>query len=273
MDALSQLGDQVRMFLDQHVPPVAMVTSAITAVVIGLGLSVLGAKLARFAMTAVFALGGAAVGALISGEWAVSVPLSMLVGGGFAGVIGFFFHRLWIGLITALLFAGIIGGGVGLRSLAPMLADYEQMPAIVQTTASSGFSIPDPDTQADYLNPEFRRWAQGFWSYAQGQDLRIQEKLSLVTVGAALVGFLLGALAVRFTLILVTAILGTAMVTSGLAALAQQYQPDLVQASIDHPQIGALAWGIFLVGSLVVQTLLTSSDKSSRAPTTKVKSR
>jgi hypothetical protein len=273
MDALSQLGDQVRMFLDQHVPPVAMVTSAITAVVIGLGLSVLGAKLARFAMTAVFALGGAAVGALISREWAVSVPLSMLVSGGFAGVIGFFFHRLWIGLITALLFAGIIGGGVGLRSLAPMLADYEQMPAIVQTTGNGGFTIPDPETQADYLNPEFRRWAQGFWSYAKGQDLRIQEKLSLLTVGAALVGFLLGALAVRFTLILVTAILGTAMVTSGLAALAQQYQPDLVQASIDHPQIGALACGIFLVGSLVVQTLLTSSDKSSRTATAKVKPR
>lgn len=262
METLSQVRDQLNVLFQQHVPPVALVSTAVTFIVIGLGMSVLGAKLARFAMTTAFALAGAVGGTLISQNWSVSAPVSILLTCITGGVIGFFFHRLWIGVATAGLFAAVAGGGFGVQSLLPSLSSYERMPSIVQMPETKGFSVPDLQTQKSYLNPEFPRWAQGFWDYAKAQDPKVAEKLSLVTAAAALVGFLVGALAVRFTLIVITALLGTAMVTSGVFALAQQYQPALVQSGFDRPQIGLLAWGVFLLGSLILQTLVTRSDKS-----------
>ena len=73
----------------------------------------------------------------------------------------------------------------------------------------------------------------------------------------------MGLLAVRWALILSTSLLGTSLVTTGLATLLTQSVPDSYQAFQNNPKLVGIGIGAFLATSLVLQTMLsrrTSSD-------------
>ena len=272
MDTLSQFSDQLRMLIEHHMPAEAAVPLA-TAVPIGmiaagLGTAVLGAKLTRSGITMFFfllgAVGGAALGEHM--EIGLSPLLTGAIGGVLTAILGFAMHRLWVGLMTCVLLGVLAGGGLSYHSVLPQLESYRQMPPLT-TRSTADFTTPDPEMQKSNLNPKFEQWARGFWDHATTRDTTLERNLSVVTAAAAVFGLMLGLLAPRFTLIAVTSVMGTAMLTFGATALIQQWHPKLYEAAVYHPRAAGAACCTFLLGSLILQVLLTRPDKPRSAAT------
>ena len=266
MNNLERLTEQARVFAEHHIPTEAMVPVAlavpIVMIVVGLVVAVLGAKLARPCLTTAFGVSGAIIGGISAQAMGVSVPIGVLVGVVVMGVCGFVLHRLWVGMVTCALLSAVAIGIYGSHGVLPHLADYAKVAPEAVTVHDARFTTDHPTKQAIHLNPEFKQWAKDFWQDVTSQNTSLQRNLSMVAVSAGLLGLLLGLVAVRLTLVVLTSVVGTALFTSGATALAYQFQPEFYDAGLSHPHALGLACGTFLVGSLVLQALLTRSEKS-----------
>lgn len=265
MNNLERLTEQARIFAEHLIPTEAVISTAVVvpilALVVGLLVAVLGAKLARPSMTAAFGVAGAVLGGMFGVTLGVPIPIGVLVGAVVAGIGGFVLHRLWVGLATCVLLSAVVACAYGSHSVLPQLATYAKTVPEAVTFDKAQFATPASNTQAIQLNPEFEVWAADFWHDLTARDASLERNLTAAIVAAGVFGLLLGLVAVRFTLVMVTSAVGTALFTSGATALTYQFQPELYEASLSHPHALGLACGTFLVGSLVLQALLTRSEK------------
>lgn len=269
MNAASEYLERVRLLVEQHAPQdVAlpmMAMGAVAFIVMGLGMSVLGAKLARISLTFSLAIAGLAGGVYLTRFVDVPIGLAGLLGAGVFGVLGFVLHRLWVGVATGMMFMVVLNSTYGANTLGPQFEAFQlshgAMPSLlVEKPLPSNESI-----RVAGVNPVFGEWVGGFWEFARARDESGVHKLALMTACAGTLGLVLGLLAVRFTLVTVTSLVGTLLISSGAVTLVQQWQPDLYQAGLAHPQAIGVACASFLLGSLVLQTLLTRPDKPAAA--------
>jgi len=265
MNALQQLGEQVRLFCEHHVPTEATLPVFVAgpAVLVGVGVitAVLGAKLVRPTLTLTFAIAGAVVGANVGESLGISLPLTSALTAAVFGLAGFYFLRLWVGLLTCALFAGLATGSYGAHRLMPQLETYGQTPPEVIAEQNANFTVPSIEAQQMQLNPEFKTWANQFWNDATAADQTLQRDVVVAGIAAGVFGLLLGLVAVRFTLIVVTSAIGTSLLLCGATALVHQLQPEFYRACVTHPQAAGIMGGTCLLASLVLQFLLTRSHK------------
>ncbi len=269
MNALNEIIERARLLVEHHVSHdiavPAFVGVIVGLIIVGLGLSVLGAKLARGSLTALFCVTGAGAGLYMGRLADVPSPVAGLLGAAILGVVGFALHRVWVGVAAGLVVVVGVNATYGARTLGPEFREYAHnqgtMPAVVSPLGDT-FTVPEPDVQAAALNPEFQRWARGFWDYAFEHDRGGTRRVALTSACAALFGMLMGVFAVRFTLVTTTAVVGTAMFGFGILSAARTWRPDFYQAGVDHPQALAAACGTFLLASLLLQTLLTKPHNS-----------
>lgn len=268
MDVLSEFFERGRLLIEHHVSDeVAMpmfIGAAIALLVAGLGVAVLGAKLARLATAMSFGVLGAGCGLYVGRFADVPAVVAALVGAGLLGVAGYSLHRLWVGLVSGWVLILALNATYGAHTLGPQVQDYAsnygKMPAIVADSPET-FTVPEPSVQAAALNPEFTSWVRGLWDYTYEHDRRGTRRIVLMSVCVGLFGLLIGLFAPRLTLVTMTSLVGTAMFSLGALGMAREWQPDFYQAGFDHPQTVATACGTFLLGSLILQTLLTRPHK------------
>ena len=256
-DQISQFIDQVQRLWETHVPAahqVPALPAAVVLLVVGIGLSVLGARLARFGITCGFGAVGAFVALALGPVGNVPTFALVLIGALIAGGIGFALFRLWVGLAAAALFSVAAVGAYGGQVVMPHFLEYE--PAY---NFDGTFALSDPagDATADDALSDLQTWAEGFWFQVQSQETDVNRRILGVGLAAGLVGILLGALLPRFTLIITSSVMGTVLVMAGLAGFASQLQVDIPQATTQHARVVAAAGGVFLVASLLLQALLT----------------
>ncbi|MEE9296655.1 MAG: hypothetical protein V3W34_17055 [Phycisphaerae bacterium] len=271
MDAIGQVYERANLLIHNHVPddvivPVATI-GAIGCIIAGLMVSVLGAKLARVVLTLGFGALGVGAGVIISQRADLPTAVATLVGAGCFGLLGYAFHRVWIGVLTGLFMVLAVNSTYGVRTIAPHLPAYEQSHGAMPVAVADKFTTAAPHAQAGCLNPEFTRWLKGFWDYTNENDKGGVRRLALLSGCAGLFGLLLGLFAVRFTLVAVTSLVGTLMISAGAMGLAQRWQPQMYEAVLNHPQSLGIAGGTFLLGSVILQTLLTRPDKAAPAAT------
>ena len=264
MDQFAERIEQVRLFAEQfqsgesfaHAVPAALVF-----LVAGIGLSVLGAKLARIGLTTGFVAMGAFAGHAFAGVAGVPSPLCMVAGAVMLGTIGHLTHRLWVGVAVAVVASSLVLGAFGYQRLLPELEPFRQS-QLQMMEASTGFSIPTPDEQERNLAGTMRENITAFWDYVVGRDAGIQRRAQVLGLSAMLTGLFLGVVAVRWALILATSLIGTALVTSGVATLLASFFPGSYQSFLAHPQVGGMAVGIFLMTSFALQVALTRKSPS-----------
>ena len=269
MNALEQITEQVRLLAEHHLPtetavPVFVVGPAVL-VILGLLTAVLGAKLARPTIALGFAIGGAAFGGAAGQMLAVSVPLCAVIGAAVFGVSGFVLLRLWVGVATCVLFSVIAAAGYGTHRALPHLESYAEPAPPAVVSPEHRFGTPEPRIQELHLNPEFNEWLEDLYRHVTSNDATLQRNLVLSAALAGIVGLILGLVAVRFTLIVLTSMIGTALLIGGTTVLACHYKPEFYRAAMAHPEALGMACGTFLLGSLVLQGLLTRSNKSRRS--------
>ena len=237
---------------------------AVGMLVVGVVLSVLGAKLARFGIAAGFVLAGVAAASVIAPHvnwpFVAVVVLGIVIGWAF----GHLLFRLWVGLGAAALCMALALGVFGSQVVLPHFLEYDPTPSFDGT-----FSLPDPvapDLNID--NPDsveqalagVHERAEDFWLYVQSQEVDVNRHIALVGLVAGVIGLLVGSLLPRLTLIVGSSVMGTSLVMSGLAGLAARvFNIDLTRASTDHGGAILASSLVFLVASLVLQSLLTRS--------------
>lgn len=265
---IAAILEQARLFVLQHAPGDLLreaVPFGIVCLVAGIGLSVLGAKLGRFGITCAFAVLGAVIGTFFARETGFSTPACGLVGALMVGVIGYHTFRLWVGLLVAVVLSSAVLGVFGYQRVIPHVAEFQQV-SVTPTAESSGtFVLPSPEKQEAYLKRTPRQWAEDFWAFVAEKDGQIGQRTRSLALGAMITGLCLGVLAVRWALIISTALVGTALVSTGIAAVLTQSVPDSCAAFEQHPNVVGIGMGAFLVSSLIVQTMLTRKAPSGKS--------
>lgn len=264
-DEIIAILDQARVFVQQHAPSELLteaVPFGIVCLVAGIGLSVLGAKLGRFSMTCGFVLVGGYVGSLFARETGFAAPICGLLGALMVGIIGYHTFRLWVGLLVAGVLSTVVLGVFGYQRVLPHVSEFERTGPAGVLVAPDTFSIPTPQQQQAYLARAPREWATGLWSFVTARDDHVERNGRALAIAAMVSGLCLGVLAVRWALILSTALVGTAMVTTSLATLLTHSVPGSYQAFRQHPSMVGIGMGAFLVSSLILQTLLTRKGPS-----------
>lgn len=260
MTDLTPVFEQFREFFVQNVPPEFQErTVAIAAVFLvgGIALSVLGAKMAKPAMTTVLGLLGALGGVVFARNTGIHDAIGGLVGAVMFGTVSHLTFRLWVGVASALVLSTLALGAFGYQEVVPHLKDFDGMVTWSPVEGQQTFTLPSPKQQAANIQPEFKEWAKDFWAFASQRDERLPINSQLVGFGAAAVGLFLGVVAVRWMLILATSVVGTGLVTTAVATTVAHYSPGSEQTFLSHSGVMGMGVGAFLVSSLILQTLLT----------------
>lgn len=256
-DQLTQFLDQVQRLWDAHVPAgyqVPLYPVAVGMLLVGIGLSVLGAKLARPGITCGFGALGALAGAALAPELDWPLAVVIILGTAIGAVVGYGLFRLWVGLAAAAFLTTLTVGVYGGQIVVPHFIDYEPLHTFDGNFALPSASEEDP---AECKLSTVKTWARDFWLYVQSREADVNKRILGIGLVAALAGLLLGALLPRLTLIITSSLVGTVLVMSGLAGLATLCGIELAQAYERHGQIVGAAALIFLSSSLLLQSLLT----------------
>ncbi len=264
MTEVATLLDQLRQLYVQHAPTEMLSRGAWVGVIFlvaGVGLSVLGAKFARFGLTSAFVVAGGLGGQMFGEEVGFPPIVCVLIGAFLVGIIAFQTFRLWVGVGAAIVFSSMVMGTFGYHRLVPHVTSFQndRAAAVVSSPQEEpvAFALPTPADQQAYLDRTPKEWAQSFWAYLTEQDYNTARYSQGLAVLALLTGLSMGLLAVRWALILSTSLLGTSMVTTGLATLLTQSVPDSYQAFQNNPKLVGIGIGAFLATSLVLQTMLS----------------
>lgn len=264
MTDLPSILDQLRLLITNHAPSAMaghVVPTAIVFLIAGIGFSVLGAKLARFSLTAGLGVIGGVLGAAFGREFVWPVPLCVLGGVIVVGSIGYLTFRLWVGVTAAAVVAAVVLSAFGYRQILPHVAEFNQTLAAPQAgvdmpalgpVAPSESQLATADAQPSPL-----QYATAFRDYLAQHVPVTARNATAIGIVALVTGLLLGLVAVRTTLIMSTSLIGTALVVFGLGTLLAQWTPSSYHASLAHPGAMAIGAGGFLLTSVVLQTLLT----------------
>lgn len=272
MTEVESVLENIRQLVVQHAPAEILKDAmpfAILCLIAGVGLSVLGAKTARFATTCGFAVVGAVVGGYVAKDTGFPAPVCGLAGSLMIGVIGYQTFRLWVGLSSAAVLSIAVLTAFGYQHMLPHVSEFQQTNVSMVRAASGSFGVPSAEQQEAYRDRTTRQWASEFWAYVVAKDAQIGQNGRALAIMAMVTGLCLGVLAVRSALILSTSLVGTALVTTAAASVFSDSVPDTTQAFRDHPGVVGAAIGGFLVTSLIVQTLITRDAPSGRSGSSK----
>lgn len=270
-DALVTILEQAKQFLQQQAPADLLrdaIPFGIICLVVGIGFSVLGAKLGRFGVTSLFVLLGAWIGVQFSELTSFARPVCGLIGAAMLGVVGYQSFRLWVGVTAGLVLATVMAGVLGYQRVVPHVQEFERSRVWVGTESPGEYAVPTPSQQEAYLARGPDEWASELWQFVTSKDSKLEQNGKAVVLGALLTGLCFGVMALRSALILSTSLIGTALVTTAISTLAYRVVPGSYEAVQKNPQYAGILVGAFLVMSVVVQTLLTRSapaDKPAKA--------
>lgn len=269
---LTPLIEQGRAFLELHAPPNVLhnaVPVALAFLAAGIGLSVLGAKLAKPAMTALLGIIGCVGGVYFARDAGYPAPLGALIGAAMLATVAHLTFRLWVGVATAIVLASVAMGTFGYDKVAPHAPAFNSVVAWTPTAGAATFSVPTPEEQQAYVERTPTEWARQFWAYVKEKDSSVDRQGRLLGIGSLVTGLFLGVVLVRWMLILSTSLAGTGLVTTGILTLFAHFMSQPYQALQSNPAVIGMAVGGFFVTSLIVQTLVTRKPPSRSKETAK----
>lgn len=258
---MSLLVQEVETFVQQYVSPEVLSQAgmaALLALIAGIAISVLGAKLARFVLTSACVVAGAALGLnVIARDTGFNPALCMVVAAALIGGAGYLCYRLWIGFAMAALLSAAALGTFSVERVLPYVAAVQSDPTLISAQVTPGVeltipTLPDADTTSTASEA-----LREYWTYAKVQDATLQPHARSLAVVASVAGLLIGMALVRFSTILFTSVVGTLLVGTGITGLISALQPGFYRTAVEHPAIGGATLGLCFLFSVILQTRLT----------------
>jgi len=272
MDQLANYAQQLAELFRLHAPDnvvSATLPTAVFTLAFGVGICVLGAKLARWFITVVFAVGGLVAGFSMGGHFNLAPLVVALIGAGALGGLGFVMHRLWVGLATGLFLATVAFGVVSTKMVLPHVEEFRQQQV---ETAKQEVTNFEPGPVGDVVKTgwdEFWKMGDKFSAFILQKEPDVRKYGVITVIVAAGLGLLMGIFLCRLTLILFTAAFGTSLIGSGMAMLGRHVEVDMFQLCQERPDMTAAALACFFVFSIILQTLLTRKGASTASAAAK----
>jgi hypothetical protein len=230
----------------------------------GLVVGVFGALIARGAISIVLGGAGLVFGAKLATQFGVPHIAGGLLGFAALASVGFFAHKMWVGLGVATLTSAIGLFAYGHDTYWPEFVHYD--PQVTASAATVSFEIPS-DTGAQQARRNPVAYLQGFYNDLKARNPALTNKASVVALVCAVAGFCWGLWFTRGALIICCATAGTMLLGASLAALAEAVVGQGWEARLaNHPQM-TMAFIIcsFLLSNLV-QYRFTQPDKLLEGP-------
>lgn len=268
MDRIAELIQQISGIIQQHVPQSAIPQwwfAAGVGLMVGVSLCVLGAKLARWFIVVAFAGLGIAGGVAADTHLSFSPLACGLFGGLIGGGVGYFFHRLWVGLFAGAFLATAVLGIYSSQSVVPHLVEYDH----ARQADVADFHVGPGYDQQSIDWSHFEEYFGQFKTYLREKAPNVQKNAALWSMGAGIGGFALGVLFSRLILIMFTSACGSILVAGGVSLLAKGFGVDIYQTYQQRPEISAATIALFFVVSVVLQVMLNRGAKDSAAGSVK----
>lgn len=270
-DWLILLLERARETTELMVPPDLMPSSGLAGLILlaaALFSGIFGAYYAKGIMSAILGGLGFAIGSIAGGVFEIDPVLAGLTGLLAFACLGYYTHRLWIGLAVGLLAGTIAMFTYGHDSVWPAFLDYQPNPVLAEDGQVS-YELPSGDEQIAYSNPRLLEYFEGFYGHVRDIHPQVTRNTAVIAVLCAFIGFVLGAILTRWALILSCALIGTLLFNLSLVTFAESFAPQGWTANLArHPQ-AALAFVLTcFVLSILIQfrmtqqtTLPASADK------------
>ena len=261
MNDFAQLVEQARLYTLQWLPAdvaLSVVPTALVMLVLGIGVAVLGAKLARFTITSVFILAGAGAGFLFSHAYQFPPTICTLTAALFVGLIGHLAFRFWVGLGLSVVLAGLVVGGFSYARLSPHVSAFEQQ-GLKVSDGTETLPLAGESKAEATMSPQ--QWWPKFIAFVQQRDADAERVGSALAALALMTGLLIGLVAARLALIVSTSALGTFLVLGGSGALCAHFGSVDYRLGSRYPVVVGIALGAFFATSLFLQTWMTRRPK------------
>lgn len=265
MNHVAELLEQCSQIVQQHVPPGAIPPwwfASGVGLLVGIALCVLGAKLARWFIVVALAGVGVAGGVAADAHIGVSPLATALVGGLIGGGVGYFLHRVWVGLFAGAFLAVVVLGVYSSQTVIPRLVEFDHasQAEVADFHVGPGYDQPQIDWE------HFNDFSSRFRDYLRAKAPNVQRYATLWALGAGVGGFVLGAVFSRLILIVFTSACGSLLVAGGVTLLAQGFGLDIYQTYAQRPKISVVALALFFVVSVALQVMLTRSGGQASTP-------
>ncbi|UCD27972.1 MAG: hypothetical protein JSV03_12840 [Planctomycetota bacterium] len=263
VDLFLQAGGFVRNHLPLEQWPY-ITHAALAAMMMGLIMSLWGARLLRFVYVLGFMVSGAAVGVELSRAVQVDLLIGLVLGTGLAGLAGYLLYRCWVGLTTAaiaMLFVLLI---IGPDVFPTEIQSFQDERLGVSTEE---YSLPSATDQPGQVGS-----VKGYWgevkSYLWDTKRDLVYRMLAVLSVAGLAGLGIGLILPRFTTIVGTSLLGVLGLVVGIGIFVSMHLPG-VWTFIEAKSawfLGAVV--LYLMGALLFQARNQRITPAVAAPST-----
>lgn len=258
---MDRAGQTVELLIPRDLMPGAMMTG-VALLAAGLFCGIYGAHYARGILSAILGGIGFAVGVIAARTFGIAPILGGLAGLLALASLGYYSHRLWVGIGVGLLASSIGLFVYGQDSVLPAVLDYEPEPVLADT-GDFEYALPSVEEQQTILNPRFLAYWEGLLQHLREVKPHLTQNTAVLSTLFMIGGFAIGVMLTRWALILSCAVIGTVLFNLSLATFADAFAPGGWTERLSlHPNATLAFISTCLVLSMLIQFRMTQQSSS-----------
>ena len=258
---MDRAGQTVELLIPRDLMPGATMTG-VALLAAGLFCGIYGAYYARGILSAILGGIGFAVGVIAARTFEIAPILGGLAGLLALASLGYYSHRLWVGVGVGLLASSIGLFVYGQDSVLPVVLDYEPEPVLADT-GDFEYALPSVEEQQTILNPRFLAYWEGLLQHLREVKPHLTQNTAVLSTLFMIGGFAVGVLLTRWALILSCAVIGAVLFNLSLATFADAFAPGGWTERLSlHPNATLAFISTSLVLSMLIQFRMTQQSSS-----------
>ncbi len=263
---MDRADQTVKLLVPGNLMPGATMTG-VALLAAGLFCGIYGAHYARGILSAILGGLGFAIGVIAARSFGFAPILGGLAGLLALASLGYYTHRLWVGVAVGMLASSIGLFVYGQESVSAFL-DYKSEPALASANAGeSEYALPSVEEQESLLNPQLLAYLDGLYQHLREVQPRLTQNTAVLSTLFMIGGFAVGVMLTRWSLILSCAVIGTVLFNLSLATFADAFAPiGWTERLSMHPNATVAFISTALVLSMLIQFRMTQQSSSASTP-------
>ncbi len=258
-------GQTVELMVPRDLMPGATMTG-VALLAAGLFCGIYGAHYARGILSAILGGLGFGIGVIAARSFEIAPVLGGLAGLLALASLGYYTHRLWVGVAVGMLASSIGLFVYGQESVSTVL-DYRPEPVLANAdTGQPEYALPTAEEQESLLNPRLLAYLDGLYQHLREVQPRLTQNTAVLSTLFMIGGFAVGVLLTRWALILSCAVIGAVLFNLSLATFADAFAPGGWTERLSmHPNATLAFVSTSLVLSILIQFRMTQQSSSASA--------
>ncbi|MCH8053095.1 MAG: hypothetical protein IH895_03470 [Planctomycetes bacterium] len=258
---MDRAGQTVELLIPRDLMPGATMTG-VALLAAGLFCGIYGAHYARGILSAILGGLGFAIGVIAARTFEIAPILGGLAGLLALASLGYYSHRLWVGVGVGLLASSIGLFVYGQDSVWPAFIEYKAEPVLTEP-GDFEYALPSAEQQETVLNPRLLAYLDGFYQHLREIQPQLTRNTAVLSTLFMIGGFAVGVLLTRWALILSCAVIGAVLFNLSLATFADAFAPGGWTERLSlHPNATLAFISTTLVLSMLIQFRMTQQSSS-----------